>query len=42
MIRKTGTEGVAHPALENPTTIGICFAYRCATEIRDPAEVVER
>jgi hypothetical protein len=35
MIRKTGTEGVAHPAFGNPTTIGTYFAYRCTTEIRD-------
>jgi len=34
MIRKTGTEGVAHPALANPTTIGTCFAYPCRVEIR--------
>jgi hypothetical protein len=42
MIRETGIEGVAHPALGDPTKIGTCFAYRCTTEIRDGAEVVKR
>jgi hypothetical protein len=41
MIRETGIEGVAHPALRAPTKIGICFAYRCTSKIRDGADSAE-